>query len=467
MKAFLLTGLMAASVVGIAVGLVYTDEAAAEPWVETFDGLPNNPQPWSSDDFNIMYHVRDAWYMDVPASGLTGQHGPGCSGPPDSHSITTIPGTIFQCNNHVMTTQPGSGYGVTYLTPNRMVDFSNGPARIEWEMSTEDSNQRDWPSLTIQPWDTQQAVHIMSGFAQGTDLQGRPKDALEVNFDGNTGGNNSISRLIVTRDGTHEEYQVGSGTLRGGVTAANQAATRQTFRLTIERDHVRFERLASSTASAQVYYDRDITPLRFDQGIVQWGHHAYDPTKDSPIQTWHWDSFSIEPSIPFTMIHADKRYTMVENGPGELITFDSPAPANAYLRYVAVGTPYISIDGGPYIAGTRQWEAGNDPAKASSYWQPIPEGTQQIRVRMGARGWYNNELIFHDASIVSRGQVGPEPTTTSTPTATSTSTPTPTATPTATATPTPTPTPTTAPDVCRLAFFRNGVLEEGPVFECP
>lgn len=215
MKRLLTAGLLTFATIGTVAGVSLNDGASAERWSETFDGTPNNPLDWSSDEFDITYHVRDGWYMENITPNVRGQHGASCSAPPDSHSITTIPGTVFQCNDHVMTTQPGSGYGVTLLTPNRLVDFSNGPAVIQWEMSTEDTNQRDWPSLTLQPWDTNQSLNALSGLIQGTDLQGRPRNAFDISFDTNTGSRDSVASVYITQDGSLvDEFCCGHGCAR-------------------------------------------------------------------------------------------------------------------------------------------------------------------------------------------------------------------------------------------------------------
>jgi hypothetical protein len=374
-------------------------------FVETFDGTPAAPTPWRSSRFDITYHARDAWYLEVPRE-FAGQHGGECSAPPDSHSITTWEGTVFQCNGHVMTTSPGFGYGLIYLTPDRLVDFSGGEAVVSWDMSTHDGNQRDWPSVTITPWEDNQSLALVSGMAQGTDLQGRPRNTVEVGFDTNSEGA-SIPNLYIVRDGEVVPEELGDGNLAEGIAAGtNQAATRQPFRLTVSRTHVRFERLASATGSHVVYFDRQVPDLGFDRGVVQFGHHAYDPEKDSPIQTWHWDNLSIEPAIPFTMIHADRRYVSTREEAGALLTFDAPAPANAYLRFAAVGQPYVSVGGGEFVPAQRQWEETDDPGHASSYWHPIPEGTREVRMRMGPRDWYDNELVAHDFTIWSLAQPG-------------------------------------------------------------
>lgn len=382
----------------VLVGCVWIGQARGDElerkFSETFDGAPDAPQPWAAANWDTQIHVRDSWRWEAPAT-TEAQHGPSCSGPPDHHHVESWAGAVFQCRDHVMTVMPGHGYGLIYLTPNQLVDFSDGPAIVQWDMSTEDLNQRDWPSVTISPWEYNQAVALVAGVAQGTDLQGPPRYALEASFV--TGEGSAV--ISIVRDGEVEEW-VGDGQIGTNVRLeTNQAATRQTFRLTFSRDHVRFERLASETGAGVVYTDRPIADIGFDTGVVQFGHHAYDPEKNAGVQTWHWDNIMIEPAAPFSMMTLSPRAIDTTDEAGTLITLENPAPADSYLRFAAVGTPSISVDGEPFVTATRQWERDDIPHHASSYWHPIPEGTRTISVRMDARGWYEGPFVARDSAV--------------------------------------------------------------------
>ena len=196
---------------------------------------------------------------------------------------------------------------------------------------------------------------------------------------------------------------------------------------------MKFERLASATATALVYFDVAET-VNFSSGIVQFGHHSYNPTKDGAgvPATWHWDNISVEPATPFTIVKADRRYT--EGGP---VNFASPAPSGAYLRFSAVCR--VTVDGAPVTPV----KPVQDEAKFSSYFLPIAAGTQSASIGFAPDGWYTGPCLAKDFSIWS---LSTSPA--SSPTATSTSTPplmTSTVAATATSTPVPpTPTPTIA-----------------------
>ena len=420
----------------------------------TFDGNPAAPLPVTTGytdagdgaTWDIQVHSRDiaTWYA---LEGIDAQHGADCSAPPATHHNTSYEGAVFQCRDHVMTAINAGGYGVIYLTPNRLFDFSQGGS-VQFDLSTERMSGRDWWDLTIQPWANNMALPL-DGVAVGVDLQGQAPNSINVSIDNGQGA----PTLSLIRDGVQEYNSFGFWPpFNHDITAGtNQAATRQTFKLTIANGRMKFERLASATAPALVFWDVAET-VNFSSGIVQFGHHSYNPTKDSAgvPATWHWDNISVEPSSPFTIIKADRRYTE-----GGSVGFASPAPSGAFLRFSAVCD--VRVDGTP----VSPVKPPMDEAKFSSYFVPIAAGTQNVNVGLLSDGWdYTGPCLAKDFSIWSLSSstsptVAPEitstPTPTSTPSATNTNTPTPvssTATPTSTATSTPVPptaTPTPAP----------------------
>lgn len=141
--------LLGGAILGIAAMVAL--QSNAEPWVETFDGTPSAPTAWGPSDWDIQYHTRNSQYWAAP-EGMAQQHGGDCSAPPMTHPASTWPGSVYLCNNHVMTAINASDYGLLYLTPNRMADWSSGPAVIQFDMSTEARSQRDWPDLWVTPF---------------------------------------------------------------------------------------------------------------------------------------------------------------------------------------------------------------------------------------------------------------------------------------------------------------------------
>ena len=455
--------LLAGAGVIVLAAVIAINAPAAPP--STFDGTPSLPQPFAEHgefaDFDVQVHSRDhdRWFNLEP---INAQHGADCSGPPASHVNTSYAGSVFICNNHLMTAINASGYGVIYLTPNQLFDFSEGGS-VTFDISTERMSTRDWWDVQITPWDQNLALPLLSDLSQGVDLQSFPADMISIATDNGEGS----PVLKVVRNGSVQSYQAGWAVSppSAGVTVPNQAATRQTFKFTVANGRMKFERLASATAPALTFWDVAAT-ANFTSGIVQFGHHSYTPTKDGAgvPATWHWDNIQVEPSTPFTMVKAEQRYTQ-----GGTVTFQSPAPANSYLRFAAVCR--VRIDGNLVTRQTTsyRWGQGYNPGHQSSYFVPIAEGKTSVGITFEPDDWYSGPCIAKDFAIWSLTSstvptsTPPAPTdtpvaptatpspvpATATPTATLSPSSTPTSMPSPTATASPTATPTPAPQVCR------------------
>lgn len=430
----------------LAGAVVASASSPAPNFSDTFDGVPASPQNFQSQTWDVQVHSRDreTWFNLEP---INAQHGSDCSAPPATHVNTSYEGSVFICNNHIMTSLNTSGYGVIYLTPNQIFDFSSSGS-ITFEMSTEKMSRRDWWDILITPYQNNMSLPLISNLSQGVDLQGAPLNTIHIGTDN---GEGAIA-VSVVRNGVETSLGNTGLTPGQGIDASvNQAATRQTFKLTIANGRIKFERLASSTANALVYIDTAVS-LPFSSGIVQFGHHSYNPTKDGSgvPATWHWDNIQISPSTEFTMIKADRRYTT-----GGVVNFSAPAPANSYLRFS--GVCKIKVNG---VAVNRvpDYDRGNigyHPEHTSSYFVPIAQGTQSVNISFADDDWYATGFgcIAKDFSIWSLSTP-----TIQTPTPTSTTVNT---TPTNTSTPIPTftPTPTTILKQCRIDTFEriNGV----------
>lgn len=415
---------------------------ADTPGTYSFTGRPSAPlavTQLGQYELDIQAHTRQPAYWYTPEA-VNAQHGADCAGPPATHAATTWDAMVFQCNDHLMTSLNASDYGVIYLTPNALADWSGGSAIVQWEMSTARQSVRDWPDLWITSYGTNLTLPLDKSLP---DLQGPPRNAYHVSF--NTTEFAPI--LTVVRNGNETDYNAGWNTdsARGDIAAGtNQAATRQTFRLTITPTKLTFERLASATGQYIQFWSYSVPDLGFRQGVVQLGHHSYTPTKDNSGTpgTWHWDELQIAPSVPFTMVKADRRYV---DGSGGVVRFDAPAPANAYLRFSAIGA--VTVDGAN--AG-RQASGADDffPEHFSSYFVPIAEGATEVTIGLTAQAYPGFARDFAIWALGSSSPTGtpvpPTPTVDGSPVPTNTATNTPTAIVPATARRTPTrfPTPT-------------------------
>lgn len=362
----------------------------------TFDGDPAAPVSWPNivdfENWDVTVHRRST---DLTMQGVNAHHGPNCEPPMTTHYVDTYEGSVFQCKNHVMTTLNDTGYGVIYLTPNQILDFSNGQEAVfRFDMSTLKTSSRDWIDLWITPFDE----NLQLPLDRNVDLQGRPNNTVQILMIPERG-----FVPFITRDGVTKEYRYGAEGVSWWVgyddILVPDPKRRDTFELRISESSLKF----CMPDYDMCYIDMPIeTPLGWNQGIIQVGHHSYNPTKDGAgtANTWHWDNFEIENGIPFTNIKADRRYA---NPDATGVQFDAPAPANAHLRFAGIGSNLeVSFDGGVSWEFAQFNEQGNDNYHFMSYWTPIPEGTTAVQFRGG--NWGNNSGPWHvrDIAIWSR-----------------------------------------------------------------
>ncbi len=411
-------------------------------------GSPATPQPIVQNPalahYDIQSHSRDSnTWGDNATESMAAQHGANCSAPPATHENHSYSGTVFVCNDHLMTAINAQGYGMVAVTPSQLLNCSTSCV-VQWDMSTERLSTRDWPDVWLTPWNDNLTLPFDNG---SVDLQGMPRQGIHINGAANENGWHctTIANYVETELGC--PYYLA---MDWGVTAGtNTAAVRQTFKLTITTGHMKFERLASATVPQYTFIDTACACLMAPDYVVQFAQHSYNPTKDGAgvPATWHWSNFTLTPSTPFTLIHTTPRAVMTNNS---LVTFDSPAPANAYLRFSGVGQITITPNGSAGFVAPKQTFTGYYE-HASNYFVPIPQGTQSVSVNFAPDGWYTGPYIAQDFHVWSKGGTPPSTPTPNpaspTPSATATNIPTSTPLPTATSTsvPVPTSTPTVIP----------------------
>lgn len=359
-----------------------------ETYRATFDISPPGPAPTCLiAGMDVQVHSRDAWTA-TELESMEAAHGHDCGPPPATHPVSAYEDAVFSCKNHVMTALNATGYGVIYLTPNVLVDFSSEEATISWDMSTLRSSDRDWVDVWVTPWEDSMALPLESWTP---DLTGDPENAIHIRMDGSgtAGPLDGRFQILVIRDGEETKYGLSANY---NDFLKQDAARRDTFELRISRGRISL----SMPGYGEILADESIPELDWSLGVVQWGHHSYNPTKtndDYLPGTWHWDNFTVAPAVPFTMIHADRRYT--NNG---TVTFASPAPANAFLRFAAQGG-LVEVDDG---AGFRAVSPVNDGDgfAAASFFVPIREGATTVEVRMSAgESWFKGPFFAKDFTI--------------------------------------------------------------------
>lgn len=401
---------------------------AAGGFLETFDGAPAIPQPFINDpqsanwDIAVQSRDNETW-GDNNLEQFEAHHGPDCSPPIDAsgnlithHFDGKYSNTVFKCKDHVMTTISAGGYGVIYLTPNQIADWSNGEVVIKFDVTTLITSTRDWWDLWITPWEDNLQLPFDVG---DVDLAGTPTRFVSITE------NNTSFRPFIGRanpntpedfpylDGNTYKWWVGYDSFM-----KPSPKQRTTFELRLSKTHIRFGIPAGQVdeagqpingGNAFWWFDKDIAPMEFTSGIIQFGHHSYNPTKDCNVantgyrgvctpNTWHWDSVSISNSTPFTIIKADKRqiYNDWQTPTNNPVTFNQPAPANSFLRFSAVGKVELSFDNGAtWKSVNRQLSSDYmpggtiHPEHLSSYFTPIPESTTKVSFRFSADDWYS------------------------------------------------------------------------------
>lgn len=391
-------------------------------FLETFDGKPGAPEAFSQltqDRWDIQIHSRnqDTWEK---MSAMEMHHPMNCGSPlTDSatppfgqqelqthHSDGAYEDAVFKCNDHVMTAVNGVGksindsYALAVLTPNHLVDFSEKEATIRFNVTTYRTTQRDWIDIWITPW----GDNLNLPFDTSTvDLQGMPMNTVQIvmippNDNSKTGfkpkimvnGKDTGEFQMYTSDfnwyTAYEDYLPGK---------VGNPKRRDTFEIKISKNHISIcmPQDTSDDAPSQTicWANKTIQTLPFTQGVVQFAHHSYTPNKDcnlySPLNcgpdTWHWDDIMIDPALPFTMIKADKRMVTDENS---VVTFQSPAPADAKLRFSAAGSVQLSVNGSAYKPAIAQLSTQPNVTHVNNYFVTIPEGTKTVRFKLSDVG---------------------------------------------------------------------------------
>lgn len=417
------------------------------------DGNPAAPQPWRPADWDVTVHSRDTQTFTA-LEPMAAHHGTDCSAPPATHQTNTYEGAVYLCRDHVMTAINAGGYGLIYLTPPALADWSAGESIVRWDMSTLRTSPRDWVDLWVMPFDDDLQLALDEWLPDGNGL---PRRALHVKMD--NGDQGSIFRVALLEDfkevGAYEFYQGGlEGELaKRGLTSS--ASRRDTFELHLRQGHVTF----TMPQYGITFADAAVPGLTWTRGVVTLGHHSYNPTKDCTpsgtmpclADTWHFDNVSVTPAIPFSIVRAERRYADASHSTP--FTLAAPAPQHAVLRFSGIGNALgVSFDGG-VTWQTPQAQPGSKPAPMGtehfqSYRMAIPAGTTRLAVR--GQPWFAGDWQVKDLSVWAPG-TGAGASASSTPTRTPIATATLPTTATVASTSTHTPIPAPSPSITALA----------------
>jgi hypothetical protein len=414
-----------------------------------FSGAPATPQSYNSGSFLAGFDVTidGAENGDQVMTGAAAHHGPDCSPPMATHTVSRFEDAVFQCRDHFMTVGEGGDgkYTIVSLTPPQMLDFSAGEATLSFDMSTWRASDRDWVEIWLTPWeDVLSEPH--EDFLPAAN--GEPRRAIMVKME-NRGLGTGFTAAVV-RDHSAESLSCSEcGAYDEWLTPA--ADVRSRFEIKVTRTHLSF----CMPAHGKCFINTSFANLGWDRAVVQIQHSTYNPTKGACVQacgvnTWHWDNVNLSPSVPFYIDRASPRA-------GTSFTLHQPSPQGSILKFAGLGNWEYSLDGGQSWASVgRAAMEMNRPEHAQSYRQAIPAGVTNVLLRGSPDRW--GGVVARDVHVWALSGELPPSTPTSTPTTPPVSpTFTPTATPTAvppTSTPTPvvtqptsTATPTNTPSV--------------------
>jgi hypothetical protein len=395
--------------------LVRAALAQVTTFLQTFNGTPPAPQPWAPTDWDVQVNVSDGYQSDgLAIDTMQAHHGAGCGAPPATHTISRIEDTVFICNDHVMTSM-SAGYGAIYLTPNALVDFSGGEAVVTFDLSTFRTVGRDWVDVWVTPFEDNLVLPLEDW---GPAYQGEPRRGISMRMDGGTAGG-TIFRGIDVRNFVASDMPPADWR-NYELLFAPSASRRDTFELRISRTHVKF----GMPAYNLWWVNRDVADLGWSRGVVQFAHHAYNPTKGCDedgntvdeegacANTWHWDNVRISPAAPFTILRGSPR--RLTEATTQQVTFPAPAPAGSFLRFAGVGDNLeVSFNGGrTWEPARRQAQELNRTEHWSSYWTPVPTGTTGVRFRghsTWAGPWAAQDLALWSTTTSSNSVPTPTP----------------------------------------------------------
>src|SRR5439155_24746196 len=129
---------------------------------------------------------------------------------------------IFQCKDHLMTAIKAGGYGVIYLTPDQMLDFSQSEAVLKFDVSTLRTSLRDWFDIWVTPYEDNLELPLDDWLH--VDLNGTPRNAVHVKMD--QFNSQTIFRPSVIRDFQTQDVK-GTNWWTGYESFLNPSATRR------------------------------------------------------------------------------------------------------------------------------------------------------------------------------------------------------------------------------------------------
>lgn len=352
-------------------------------FLETFDGTPTNPEPWNNLDWNVFQTSRnnDTWEFPNPTDAHHAFSNCGDVASGGSHTINTWPESVFKCNGHVMTSINGNvGYAAIYLSPPAMADFSGSPSTVGFDVSTFVGSSRDWLDVLITPL----ADFMQYPFRSDLDVDGSgmPRNSIHIE----QGFGSQDWEIEITRNDVTEV--IGRLTVPYSSFGGQSKVTRTPVRIVLSRTSLTLSYPTVSGASTTVNF----ADLGWNQGVIQLGHHSYDPFKDGAgaPNTWHWDNVSVNPARIFYQRQATPERTgaPIRDANPRTLSFGNPAPANSSLMFS--GTCNVDIRDNASAPWRRATIIGPNihPEHTQSYKISVPQGSTSAEFRFQDNSWY-------------------------------------------------------------------------------
>jgi hypothetical protein len=387
--------------------------AASSGFTFNWNSDPSSPQRWVPGIANDWDVIANIDYPTDATGSMAAGHGSDCGPPPGTHPIQSLADSVFLCKNHMMTAINAGGdaanaYGAVYFTPAQLLDWSQGTAKLSWQVSTQRLSRRDWWQVNLTPF-AQNLVLPVPNFLPS--YQGEPASGLEFRIDGGTcqrGNIGTIFRVSTISSTALNDVNQSYPCVDDAV--APSFRVRTPFEIDVSANHLK----VFLPGTAMVFYDGPIS-LPFRQAVVQFSHHSYDPEKSENFDntspglpnTYHWSGVSIEPATPFTLLRPQQPLSLHPNQ-NPTLTLPQPAPANAFLRFAGLGPVQVSFDGGRTFQTPHVQNAARDGDEGIfvSYWSPVPAGITQLVFR-GEQNKYGQPWWIEDVSVWSNGAPAP------------------------------------------------------------
>lgn len=393
---------------------------------ETFDGDPTAPsQDLLPDNFDYaVTHRSHPGDHFEPYPLFPADHGDNCAGPnPDivplpQHVVETRQDSdgadpddsFFICKNHMMSSMGQAGpYSVSAFWPRQEFNFAGGGV-LEFEVNINDAHDvRSWWEIMIVPRDQ---LKVAAGPVDSPISETYPDDRIVLDFRRN------VRTIKVGTGALAPDGWLANDTQRGmwdwawwrdlhpEDPALDDRRIRRTMRVELQADQIVW-----GIETDDGTFDEWSVPvpggLPFEQGLVLFKTHAYNPVKDGNTDTYtfHWDNIRFDgPVVGNYQAHQASDVVYLQRngdrtvGESETVTVNLSDIGDNPVLFGQIHQPkkghvLLSINGGPDIA-VEPYEFDR-PDCASDHWTSFRLELDPADLQLG-----ENELTW---------TIGPKP----------------------------------------------------------